>query len=58
MGNEWSASRHGRFAPGESIPDTHWIGGWVGPRTGLDDIKKGKFMPLHYDFISQTDIKT
>jgi hypothetical protein len=25
-----------RFTPGERIPGTHWIGGWVGPRAGLD----------------------
>jgi hypothetical protein len=21
-------------------PGTHWVGGWVGPRTGLDDLEK------------------
>jgi hypothetical protein len=26
-GGEWSASRPGRFAPGEGAPDTHWIRG-------------------------------
>jgi hypothetical protein len=31
-----SASRPGRFTPGERTPDTHWLDGWVGPRTGLD----------------------
>jgi hypothetical protein len=25
---------------------THWIGFWVGPRTGLDDIEKRKFLIL------------
>jgi hypothetical protein len=25
-----------RFTPGEGTPGTHWIGGWVGPRAGLD----------------------
>jgi hypothetical protein len=35
VGGEWSASRPGRFTPG-----THWIGGWVGPRAGLDNVKK------------------
>jgi hypothetical protein len=24
---EWSASRPGRFTPGERDPGTHWIGG-------------------------------
>jgi hypothetical protein len=43
---EWSASRHGRFTPGEKVPGTHWIGGWVGPRAGLDDVEKRKFLTL------------
>ena len=34
-GRRWSASLLGRFTPGEK-PGTHCIGGWVGPRTGLD----------------------
>jgi hypothetical protein len=25
-----------RFTPGERTPGTHCIGGWVGPRAGLD----------------------
>jgi hypothetical protein len=33
--DEWSASRLGRFTPG-----TYWIGGWMGPWTGLDDVKR------------------
>jgi hypothetical protein len=37
VGGESSASRPGRFTPGERAPGTQWIGGWVGPRTGLDD---------------------
>jgi len=43
---EWSASRSGRFTPGESVPDTHWTGGWVGPRAGLDTAmaKRNKFL--------------
>jgi hypothetical protein len=40
-GGEWSASRHGRFTPG-----THWIGGWVGPKAGLEDTKKRKLLTL------------
>jgi hypothetical protein len=32
---DWSASRPSRFNPG-----THWIGGWVGPRAGLDNAEK------------------
>jgi hypothetical protein len=34
-GGEWSASRPGRFTPGEIARGTKWIGGWVGPRAGL-----------------------
>jgi hypothetical protein len=32
--------------PEERTPGTHWIGGWVGPRAGLDDMEKGKFLTL------------
>jgi hypothetical protein len=39
-GNEWLASRPGRFTPGEISPGTHWIGGWVDPTAGLDDVEK------------------
>jgi hypothetical protein len=41
-GDEWSASRPGRFTPRERTPGTHWIGGWVGPRSVLDAVKKRK----------------
>jgi hypothetical protein len=37
-GVEWSASRPGRFFPRERTPGTHWIGGYVGPRAGLDTV--------------------
>jgi hypothetical protein len=43
---EWSASCPGRFTPGERAPGTHWIGGWVGPRPGLNDVEKRKFLTL------------
>jgi hypothetical protein len=42
---EWSASRPGRFTPGEWTLGTHWIG-WVDPRAGLDEVKKRKFLTL------------
>jgi hypothetical protein len=45
-GGEWSASCPSRFIPGERTPDTHWIGGWVGPRTGLEGTEKRKILPL------------
>jgi hypothetical protein len=46
VGGEWVASRPGRFTPRERAPGTHWIGGWVGPRAGLDDVEKRKFLIL------------
>jgi hypothetical protein len=42
LGGEWSASRPGHFTPKERVPGIHWIGGWVGPRAGLDDVEKRK----------------
>jgi hypothetical protein len=41
-GGEWSASCPGRFTPRERAPLTHWIEGWVGPRTVLDAVVKRK----------------
>jgi hypothetical protein len=35
-----SASHPGRFTRGERAPGTHWIGGWVGSRAGLDAAEK------------------
>jgi hypothetical protein len=32
--------------PGEKAPGTHWIGGCVNPRAGLDDVGKRKFLTL------------
>jgi hypothetical protein len=46
VGGEWSASRPRRFAPGERALGTHWIAGWVGPRTGVDAVEKRKFLTL------------
>jgi hypothetical protein len=46
VGGEWSASLPGRFTPGERVPGTHWIGGWVGPRAGLDDVEGRRIFPL------------
>jgi hypothetical protein len=45
-GGEWSGSRPCRFTPGEEAPGTHWIGGWVDPRDGLDHVEKRKFLSL------------
>jgi hypothetical protein len=45
-GGEWSTSRPGRFTLGERAPGTHWIGGWVDLRAGLDDLENRKFLTL------------
>jgi hypothetical protein len=41
-GGEWSASRTGRLTPGETAPGTDWLGGWVDPRAGLEDVEDRK----------------
>jgi hypothetical protein len=46
VGGEWSSSRPGRFTPRERVSGTHWIGGWVGAKAGLDDVEKRKFLTL------------
>jgi hypothetical protein len=46
VGGKWSASRPGRFTPGERTPETYWIGGWVDPSAGLDDEEKRKLLIL------------
>jgi hypothetical protein len=40
-GGEWPATRPYSFTPG-----THSIGGWVGPRAGLDEVQERKFLTL------------
>jgi hypothetical protein len=32
--------------PRERASGTYWIGGWVDPRAGLDDVEKRKFLNL------------
>jgi hypothetical protein len=39
-GGEWATSRLGRCTPGERAPGTHWIGDWVDPRAGVDNVEK------------------
>jgi hypothetical protein len=39
-GGEWSASHLCHFTPGNRPPGTHWVGGWVNIRVGLDDMEK------------------
>jgi hypothetical protein len=46
---EWSALRIGRFTPKERAPETHWIGGWVGPRAVLDAVMTRKIHRPHWE---------
>jgi hypothetical protein len=40
------ASCPGCFTPGERALGTHWIRGWVGPETGLDDVEKIQLLTI------------
>jgi hypothetical protein len=40
VGGERSASPPGHFTPG-----THWIGGWMGLRIGMDSVESRKILP-------------
>jgi hypothetical protein len=44
-GGVYTASCLSRFTPRERASGTHWIGGWIGPRIGLDAVEKN-FLPL------------
>jgi hypothetical protein len=45
-GGEWSASRPGRFTPGENAPGIHLIGSWLGLEACLEVVEKRKMLPL------------
>jgi hypothetical protein len=40
--DDWLASCIFSFTSSEKAPGTHWLGGWVGPRTDLDVVAKRK----------------
>jgi hypothetical protein len=42
---KWSASRPGRFTPSEIAAGNDLIGGWLGPKSSLDAVKKRKILP-------------
>jgi hypothetical protein len=46
VAGEWSASRPCRFTPEEKAPGSRWIGGWVGPKTGLYDVERTETFPV------------
>jgi hypothetical protein len=35
-GGEWPASCPARFTPGQRVPGTHQVQGWMGPRADLE----------------------
>jgi len=45
-GNVWLTSRRGHFASTKRAPCTHWIVGWVGPRTDLEVVNTQNFLYL------------
>jgi hypothetical protein len=46
VGGEWLVSRPSRFTPGGLATCSPSVGGWVGPRTGLDNVEKREFLTL------------
>jgi hypothetical protein len=46
VGGEWSASYPSRFTLEERASVTYGIGGWVDPRTGLDDVEKRRSLTI------------
>jgi hypothetical protein len=43
---EVSGQLLGLFISGETASGTHWIGGWVGPRAGMDDVERRRILSL------------
>lgn len=43
---EWPTKRRDRFTLKESISGTHLLGGWVGPKIGLDILEDRKTLVL------------
>jgi hypothetical protein len=48
LGTKWrsvvSFMHRPLYSPGND-PGTHWIGGWMGPRAGLNAMEKRKIIP-------------
>jgi hypothetical protein len=55
-GDEWSRSRSGHFTSRKRTPSTYWIGGWVGPRAGLEAVVKRKIPSPRRESIRRTQI--
>jgi hypothetical protein len=45
VAGEWSTSCVSHFNPGERDPGTHCIGGWMDPRTSLENSERKKCCP-------------
>jgi hypothetical protein len=46
IGGEWPGSHPDFFTPRERAPGIYWIGGWVGPTAGLDDVEERELLTL------------
>jgi hypothetical protein len=46
VGGEWSVPRASHITPWEWGLGTHWMGVWVGPRDGFDDVERRKILLL------------
>lgn len=57
VGNEWSASRPVHSTLKEIAIVTHRIGGWLGPRSGLDDVERARSCP-YWNFPQPVTIPT
>jgi hypothetical protein len=44
--------------PGDRVPGTHWMEGWVGPRTGLNEVERRKFLTLREIELSDLDFQS
>jgi hypothetical protein len=43
-GSRWLHLRHYRFTTGDTVPGTHWIGGWVGPELVWKPLTRETFL--------------
>jgi hypothetical protein len=52
-GDEWSASRPGRFTTREGAHGIHWIGAWGGLRAGLETLPPrivGRYLKISHNY--------
>jgi hypothetical protein len=50
--DEWSPSHSRRFNPFKRPSATHWTGGWMSTRTGLDAVTRKVLSLMEMDFLS------